>query len=298
MLDNTSGPALLAELDCLLFDCDGVLWRGNEAIPRAVEALHVFRAAGKRLLFVTNNSSKSRAQYVAKFQGLGLDVRAEEIVSSSYTAAAYLASIGFGQRLHPGKRVLLLGSAGMAEELSAAGLSVLDAAELRLPVLESVDAMLATQLDPSIGAVLLGWDARFDYARLSYAAWALRELQDVVFVATNLDHADFIGAGRMMPGTGCLVAALEMAAVRPAVNVGKGGAWLFPHLMSLHGLDPGRTAVIGDRLDTDIALGKQGGMRTLLPLTGVTTLEEARAAPPGQAPDYVMPSVAALGGCL
>jgi hypothetical protein len=172
-----------------------------------------------------------------------------------------------------------------------------------------------------------------------YATALLRE-QQCLFVATNLDHADVISGSssisgsstgqvaRVMPGTGSLVAALQVASgvtpvspewcrvlhtsspagwcsrhmVRAArlvplqVNVGKGGPWLLPYLKQAFNLDPSRTAVIGDRLDTDMALGKQGGLVTLLPLTGVTSLAEAMAAPPGEAPDYILSSVADLAG--
>lgn len=174
-----------------------------------------------------------------------------QIVSSSFTAAAYLQSAGFAGS---GKRALLLGSSGMADELRAAGIAVVDAAALQLPLLDSVDAMLQlqvrrgcacimglrrgnapararaltsdsapvpacdavlllTQLDERIGAVVLGWDAAFSYSRLVYACACLRELPGCIFVASNLDHADRIGDGqRLMPGTGALVAALATAA--------------------------------------------------------------------------------------
>ncbi|KAF6251565.1 HAD-like domain-containing protein [Scenedesmus sp. NREL 46B-D3] len=243
MLDEISGLGVLQQLDTIIFDCDGVLWRGNDTIPNAVE-----------------------------------------VVSSSYTAAAYLASMGFGQSLQPGKHVLLLGSQGTADELAAAGLQVLDAEQLQLPVLESVDAMLQMQL--------------------VYASACLRELPGCLFVATNLDHADYIGNSRMMPGnrrTGVSTAACAwrepaVGGACCAVNVGKGGSWLFPHLLANFKLQPSRTAVVGDRLDTDIAMGKQGGLVTLLPLTGVTTMQGALSAASGEQPDYIIPSVAALAG--
>ncbi|WIA32649.1 hypothetical protein OEZ86_003450 [Tetradesmus obliquus] len=296
LLDEQSGPKVLQQLDTIIFDCDGVLWRGSDTFTNAVEALHVMRQQGKRLLFVTNNSSKSRAQYVKKFQSLGMQVDSSEIVSSSYTAAAYLSSIGFGQSLQPGKHVLLLGSQGTADELAAAGLQVLDAKQLQLPVLDSVDAMLQMQLDERIGAVVLGWDCLFNYQKLVYASACLRELPGCLYVATNLDHADYIGNDRMMPGTGALVAALQVASGVEPVNVGKGGAWLFPYLLAKFQLQPSRTAVVGDRLDTDIAMGKQGGLVTLLPLTGVTTMQGALSAASREQPDFIMPSVAALAG--
>ena len=97
---------------------------------------------------------------------------------------------------------------------------------------------------------------------------SLRELPDCQLVATNLDDFDHIGRGRTMPGTGCLVRAVEVASGKTAVNVGKGGPWLFPFLAESLGLDPARTAVVGDRLDTDIALAREGGMLAILPRTG------------------------------
>eukprot|EP00775_Hariotina_reticulata_P009141 gene9141-9309_t len=219
-LDNVTGQELLQEVDTIIFDCDGVLWRGNEVIPCAVEALQVMRDAGKRLFFVTNNSSKSRAQYLSKFNSLGIDADCSEIVSSSYTAAAYLASIGFGTQVQPGKSVLLLGN-----------------------------------------------------------------------------HADNIGNNRMMPGTGTLVSALAMAASMQPVNVGKGGSWLFPFLLQQFQIEPSRTAVVGDRLDTDIALAKEGGLISILPLTGVTSLEQVqRPLPESIVPDFIISSVAVLAG--
>eukprot|EP00878_Enallax_costatus_P045096 GHUV01053994.1.p1 GENE.GHUV01053994.1~~GHUV01053994.1.p1 ORF type:complete len:205 (+),score=63.30 GHUV01053994.1:536-1150(+) len=180
------------------------------------------RTAGKRLLFVTNNSSKSRKQYVSKFKSLGFEVEASEIISSSYTAAAYLSSIGFGQTSYSGKHALLFGSPGMHDELTEAGVQVIDGRDLQLPLLDDVQSMLQLQLDERIGAVVLGWDPTFTYSKLVYASACLRELPGCLFVATNMDHADCIGNGRMMPGTGTLVSALQVAADQQPVS-GKAG---------------------------------------------------------------------------
>ncbi|KAI8467196.1 MAG: HAD-like domain-containing protein [Monoraphidium minutum] len=289
LLDGRSGEAerLLDGIDTLILDCDGVLWTGSSTIPNAPEALRVLRARGKRLRFVTNNSSKSRAQYVSKFEGLGIEAEAAEVVSSSYAAAVYLQSIGFGSTVQPGKKVLLLGPQGVEEELALAGIPYVTASSLGLPPFDSPDAMLAMEIDAGIGAVVVGWDPAFNYSSLVYASACLRELPGCLLVATNTDDFDHIGRGRTMPGTGCLVAAVETGSGVKAVNVGKGGPWLFPFLAASLRLDPSATAVVGDRLDTDIALAKQGGMLAVLPLTGVGTVEDALAAPPSKAPDAV-----------
>lgn len=79
VLDARSASTILDGLDTLVADCDGVLWRGSQTIPNAPEALLTLRQRGKRLLFVTNNSSKSREQYVAKFDTLGISVEPREV---------------------------------------------------------------------------------------------------------------------------------------------------------------------------------------------------------------------------
>jgi hypothetical protein len=201
---SVEAAALLDGVDTLIFDCDGVLWTGSATVPYAPDALRALRARGKRLRFVTNNSSKSREQYVAKFRGLGIEAEAGEvcvcarrargwssdavrsqeasvapaargagipratlptgvptrptcapppapapskkIVSSSYAAAAYLKTTGFGVTRQRGKKALLLGPEGTALELAVAGVPFVTARELGLPVLDSPDAMLAVEV--------------------------------------------------------------------------------------------------------------------------------------------------------
>ncbi|GIL85777.1 hypothetical protein Vretifemale_14214 [Volvox reticuliferus] len=297
VLDEHTAPEKLQSISTLILDCDGVLWRGSEIIRNAPEALRVFRRDGKRLLFVTNNSSKSRVEYAAKFRSLGLEVSPDEIVSSSYCAAAYLKSVGFGANgSRTDKKVLLLGWTGVEQELRAADIPFIGGREFQLPAMDSMDAMKELQVDPDIGAVVVGWDPNFSYSRIVYASICLRELPGCVLVATNTDCADHIGGGRMMPGTGGLVRAVEVAAGTTAVNVAKGGEWLLPYLCRTYNLDPSRTAIIGDRMDTDILLGRQGGLFTCLPLTGVTTLERLQSLPPSERPNVVVGSVAKLAG--
>lgn len=109
---------LVHSLDTFLLDCDGVLWRGNHLLPHIVETLDTLKQLHKRVLFVTNNASKSRREYVAKFTKLGIpNVKPDDIVSSAYAAAAYFAALSPAQR----GKVLVLGATGLAEELRDAG---------------------------------------------------------------------------------------------------------------------------------------------------------------------------------
>lgn len=109
---------LLESLDTLLLDCDGVLWRGNELLPHIADTLDALAAQHKRVFFLTNNASKSRREYVAKFTKLGIhNVTPDRIISSAYAAGAYFAALPPERR----GKVLVLGAPGLAEELRDAG---------------------------------------------------------------------------------------------------------------------------------------------------------------------------------
>jgi phosphoglycolate phosphatase len=276
----------------MLFDCDGVLWKGSQLIEGSKEALSAFESQGKRLLFVTNNSSKSREAYCHKFKCLKLNVTPDQIISSSYAAGAYLKSIDFK------KKVYLIGQDGTEDELRAHGIEFIGGTcpdSQLLGDLSNMSNMSNLTVDPEIGAVVLAWDPDFSYSRLVYASICLREIKDCLFIATNSDSFDTIGGDRMMPGTGCLLAALEIASSRKALVVGKEGPWLLDHLREAYGVRAESSVMIGDRLDTDIEMGRRGGLKTVLTLSGVTTREEVeQAAERQEGPDLVVTSIREL----
>ncbi|MFS7936493.1 putative phosphoglycolate phosphatase [Helianthus anomalus] len=113
--------ALIDSVETFIFDCDGVIWKGDKLIDGVPETLELLRSKGKRLVFVTNNSTKSRKQYGKKFETLGLNVNEEEIFASSFAAAAYLQSIDFPKD----KKVYVIGEQGILIELELAGFSYL-----------------------------------------------------------------------------------------------------------------------------------------------------------------------------
>jgi phosphoglycolate phosphatase len=285
----SQSPSLLAQIDTLVLDCDGVLWRGTDLLAHARAALAHFRAQGKRLLFLTNNASKSRRQYVSKFASLGIEAAPHEIVAASYCAAAYLQSIGFRGK------VLLVSDSGVSDELDQAGIQyvTLPPSSPQPVTLEEIKNLT---LDPEIRAVVIGYDAGFDYRKIVVASAYVRD-PSILFIGTNPDGADSVGNDRFMPGTGCLIAAVEAGSGgRRAFIVGKGGDWLFPFLAAEYVLDPARTAIVGDRLDTDIFTGRQGGLMTFLPLTGISQVADVRSAPPEGRPQYVMHCLGVLAG--
>ncbi|CAK0850597.1 unnamed protein product, partial [Prorocentrum cordatum] len=120
----TDPASWLQGIDIFIFDCDGVIWRGDSAIPGAAATLDKLRAAGKKCFFVTNNSTKSRQGYKKKFDGLGLPAAADEIFSSSFAAAAYMEQTNFKAT---GKKVYVIGETGISEELDLIGVPWLGA---------------------------------------------------------------------------------------------------------------------------------------------------------------------------
>lgn len=256
---------LLARHDVLLADLDGTLYRGQYAVPGAVEAVLDAAQRGVRTIYVTNNASRRPADVARHLGELGFPATVPDVVASSQAAAAMLAD-----QLEPGARVLVVGTEALAEEVTAAGLGVADRAE---------DAVAVVQgHSPTTGWVLL---AEANVALRAGAVW----------VACNLDPTLPTERGPM-PGNGSMVAVLRTATGREPQVAGKPAPALLDEAVRRTGAE--RPLVIGDRLDTDIEGGRAAGMRTLLVLTGVSDAAELLAAPPGLRPDYVAADLGAL----
>ena len=270
--DAAAARAFLERFDNFVCDCDGVLWRGGKVLDGVPETLALLRRLGKTVVFVTNNSTKSRVQYKEKLLKLGLvdaDFPAARIVTSGSAAAAFVA------QHHPGvRKVFAIGEAGMFDELRGVGLtlaSVPDDAPARL----GEEEFEGVAPDADVGAVVVGWDRGFSFRKLCLASLYVQ--RGAALVATNPDAADAL-ADRTVPGNGALVAAVERATGATAAVAGKPSGALLTHLCRELGLERGATCMVGDRLDTDILFGHNGGLAaTALVLTG-TTDEEGLAA--------------------
>jgi len=181
--------ALVRRFDNWLLDCDGVLWKGDQLTPRALETLQMLRDLGKRLFFVTNASTRSRSGYKAKFDALGLSVAEEEIIPSTYAAAQLL------RLRHPEVRVAhVIGAAGLVEELTAAGIECVvdsDATAFDLRTFEMF------RPDPRVEAVVVGFDPAVTYAKLCRAT-ATAQLLRCPVVVTSEDEFDPL-ADRSLP---------------------------------------------------------------------------------------------------
>lgn len=266
LLSVHNAKHLLNSVDAFLFDCDGVIWRGDTLIDGVPQTLQLLRSKGKKLIFVTNNSTKSRRQYANKFQSLGIPVSEEEIFSSSFAAAMFLKVNKFPEE----KKVYVIGEEGILEELELAGFTGLGGPE---------DGKKTVQLKPnslfehdkSVGAVVVGLDQYINYYKLQYGTLCIRENPGCIFVATNRDAVGHMTDLQEWPGAGCMVAAICGTTGREPIVVGKPSTFMMEFLLQKFHITTSKMCMVGDRLDTDILFGQNAGCQTLLVLSGVTT---------------------------
>ncbi|KAJ3022816.1 hypothetical protein HKX48_005149 [Thoreauomyces humboldtii] len=271
-------------IDTFLFDCDGVIWVGNDVIDGVKEVLDLLREKGKKVLFVTNNSTKSRKAYLKKFKSLDIHASEEEIFGSSYAAAFYIANV---LKFSKDKKVYVIGMDGVRDELASEGIQSVDVGDDH-ENLTAMDEMGSIKPDPSVGAVLLGFDLDINYKKLAKAFTYLHHDKDCHFLATNSDTT-FPAGGTVYPGTGALLAALTAGLDREPVILGKPHQPMLDVIVAKYHLDKERTCMVGDRLDTDIEFGKIGGLKTLLVMTGVTTATQLEGS--SVQPDFVIDSL-------
>uniref|UniRef100_A0A1B6IA33 4-nitrophenylphosphatase n=2 Tax=Homalodisca liturata TaxID=320908 RepID=A0A1B6IA33_9HEMI len=269
-LSSNEYETFLNSFDTVLSDCDGVLWLESEVIKGSPEVINKFKTSGKKIFYVTNNSTKTRDQFLDKFKKLGFNATKEEIIGTAYLTAQYLSSLNFN------KKVYLIGSPGIAKELDSVGIRHIGVGPEPMPTSlpELVDNL---NLDPEVGAVVVGFDIHFSVPKVVKATSYL-ERKGSIFIATNTDERYPLDVeGIIMPGTGAYVAAVQTAAERKPIIMGKPEAYIREYLVNKHKINPSRTLMIGDRCNSDILLGKRCGFQTLLVLTGVTDIEQAKA---------------------
>ena len=242
----------LAGYEQVILDLDGCVYVGGEAIDGAPEAIAALRDAGKRVAFVTNDPRSSTEDYVQRLWSMNVRASLADVVTVGGAVQHLLA-----ERYH-GRTVFAIGTAALRRHVADSGVRVLNGTDL------------ATRAD----VVVVGGTEDLVYEDLRVAALALRRGAD--FLVTGRDPTYPMPDG-LWPGTGAIVVALEYATGRVASVVGKPEPQLF--LTALDRLGEGRTLVVGDRLDTDVAAAAQVRLDAALVLSGGTTAAEAAAAP-------------------
>lgn len=252
----------LNEIRCFLVDMDGTFYLGDRLLPGALEFAELMRSRGVPFLFLTNNSSKKNSQYAEKLRRLGLEIDASQIFTSGEATAIYL------KREKPGARLYVVGTPALESELDAHGF---------------------TRTEENPDYVVLGFDTTVTYDKL----WKLCDFvrAGVPYIATHPDLNCPTENG-FMPDTGAFIRLVEASTGQlPDVVIGKPNAPIVAAVSDKVGLPIEDMAMIGDRLYTDIALGKTG-ITTILVLSGETKQEDLVDSP-FQA-DYVMRDLADL----
>ena len=236
----------LLEFKGFILDVDGVIGRGEKPIPQAVEAVNRLIEMGKKVVFVSNNSTRSRKIYLQRFKDFGVKVSEEQMFLTTYVTATYIRQ-NYGRA-----RVFTTGEPGLVEELELAGHRIVDYDEAEI--------------------LVVGSNRGINFEILTKA---LRMCLDrsKVYVATNPDKI-FPSEDGPVPGTGMLIGALYWMTDRmPDCICGKPEKVIMEQALNYLQLKPDEVVVVGDQLDVDVLAGKRVGAKTLLVLSGVTTKE-------------------------
>lgn len=253
----------------IIFDMDGVIYLGNTIIPGAKEALDLLRSKSIKAFFLTNACTRSRKMRAQKLIDLGLEVDEKQVYTTSYASAKYIYD-NFGKA-----KVFYIGGKGVEEEMR----------EFGIEVVETEDADFVT----------VGLDTNVDYRKLSTAFRAIQK--GAKFIASNIDPTFPVEDGEL-PGAGAFVAFLECCTRKKPFVIGKPNAYMVELILKDAGLEKSEVMIVGDRVESDILVGKRAKIKTCLVLSGVTKKSELKKLKKGEKPDYVLDSVAGIGQIL
>ncbi|MFW9994249.1 MAG: HAD-IIA family hydrolase [Candidatus Odinarchaeota archaeon] len=251
---------MLEGIKAIIFDCDGVLWKGESIIPGSAETVTTLREKGFLIYFLTNNSTKSVCQYRKKFVSFKIKAEENEIITSARVASSFLKE----------KKVTtvhVVGEEGLVTEITANG-------------------MIVDSTRNNCQAVAVGMDRQLTYDKIALAAQNV--INGALFIGTNPDP-NFPSERGIIPGAGSCIAAVETAAERKVdYQLGKPNSVMFEPIART-GLKAKECLMVGDRIVTDILFAKNTGCKSLLVKTGLGKQEFERF--PNIKPDYILQTV-------
>ena len=256
----------LQDVRALVIDMDGVLWRGDMPLPGLVEFFDFLHRRPIPFMLATNNARKTPGQYLDRFAGFGVTIKSENVMTSSLATALYLQN-----ELEPGSPVYVVGEEGLQDAMRSAGFVLLEDA------------------GRPAAAVVAGIDFTLTYDKLKDAALHIQ--RGARFVGTNGDLT-FPAEEGFYPGAGSVLAAIQAATGVEPITVGKPGRLMFDIAVQRLGSVPAHTAMLGDRLETDILGGQRAGLKTILVTTGVDNEDTVREK--GIQPDAIFSGIDAL----
>ena len=255
---------ILKDKELYVFDMDGTIYLGSIVFDFAIRFIENLRAAGKRVLFFTNNASRSTSVYLDKLTRLGFSPTPAEIMSSADVTAAYLHTY------HKDQSVYLIGTRQLASQFREAGIR------------------LATGKEEQVDVVVSSFDTELTYEKLDDGCRLIRG--GATYLCTHPDLNCPTETG-FMPDSGAIASLITASTGVTPRYLGKPYPEVVDMIQRVTGIPREKTCIFGDRLYTDIALGAKNGVTSVLVLTGEGTYEEAMELPEGEKPAFIFPSL-------
>ena len=244
-----------------LVDLDGTVYLGEQLVDGAAEAIAALRAEARRVAFLSNKPLQTREEYAAKLTRLGIPASADDVINSSLVHL---------RALDPGAPVFVIGEPPMQAEMRAHGFEVRD--------------------DAGVRWVVIAFDRTFTYAKLNTALQAVRG--GARLIATNPDRTCPVEGGEIPDCAGMIAAVEAVTDQTVEIVVGKPSPIILEVALAALGCAPAESVIVGDRLETDMLMGRRLGLATILVLSGVTRPGDPRIA--ATAPDHVLRSIREL----
>ncbi|RAK09757.1 NagD protein [Halanaerobium saccharolyticum] len=267
----------LKEIKFFMLDMDGTIYLENDILKGSLDFLEKLEKTDRDYIFLTNNSSKNRADYQQKLAQMQIEVTAEKIINSGEITASYLAEEGNKK----GKRIYLLGTESLKKEMERFGHQIVNGEENIKEKAESVDY------------VVLGFDKSLTYQKL----WDAHELilSGVNYVATHPDLVCPLSGGKTQPDTGAMIELLAATTGKRPLIVGKPSNLTVEYILKRFNLKKSELAMVGDRLYTDMRMAHDAGITGILVLSGESKRDDLKELSADQKYyDYVFESVAEL----
>lgn len=235
---------LLRRIKLYLFDMDGTLYLGDQLYPFTIELLNKLKETGRKYLFMTNNSSKSVDDYIKKLERLGIPSTREDFITSSQATAYYL------KEHYPGRKLYVCGTRSLKKELEMEGFSVTESVE-------------------ETEVIVMGFDTELTFQKLHDVSYMLLTRGDIPYIATNPDYVCPTEFGSV-PDCGSVCDMIYNATKKRPVVIGKPSPLMPTLAMSQWGYSKEESAVVGDRIYTDVKSGINAGITGILVLSGET----------------------------
>jgi arabinose operon protein AraL len=252
-----------------IFDLDGTVYISDKLIPDADRVIRLLREKGRKIIFLSNKPIQTREDYASKLTRLGIPTQPEEVINSTFVMINYL------KKNAPQAKLFVVGEAPFVEELRKAGFTI-------------------TEEPKEIEYVVVAFDRTFDYRKLNIAFQAIK--LGAHFVATNPDRTCPVEGGEIPDCAGMIAAIEAVTQKKVEVVVGKPSPFIIQAALEVMGLRPDNCILIGDRLETDIKMGRESGIATGIVLTGVTDEKTLKESPIH--PDFIFQSIADVENLL